>query len=264
MPDHTQRFSDRVADYIRYRPSYPAAALAWIRTQTGQQKDQVIADVGSGTGKLTELLLPWGNPVYAVEPNAAMREAAEHLLSSFSGFHSIEGTAEATGLPDASIDLIVAAQAFHWFDPTRTRAEFDRILRPGGWAVLIWNRRRIESTPFQQDYENLLQECGSDYREVRHHNVDDAAIDAFFAPASVIRTCFDYAQEFDWHGLRGRVLSASYAPQVGQPGHDLLMSRLQRLFGQYAVGGLVRFDYATEVYLAPWKTRHGVTNPMES
>ena len=121
-PDSTQRFSDRVADYVRYRPNYPRGILATLAAETGLSTDSLVADVGSGTGISAELFLSHGNAVYAVEPNHDMRAAAEAALARYPRFHSVVGTAETTSLPDHSVDYVVAAQAFHWFDADSTRA----------------------------------------------------------------------------------------------------------------------------------------------
>src|ERR1700732_4152215 len=131
--DSKQRFSNRVADYVRYRPGYPAEVLTLLRTQCGLKSGHVIADIGSGTGFLSELFLKNGNRVYGIEPNEAMRQAGEEYLASYDGFASINGSAEATTLDDASIDFVSAGQAFHWFEPVVARHEFRRILKPEGW-----------------------------------------------------------------------------------------------------------------------------------
>src|SRR5205085_8778925 len=123
-------------------------------------------------------------------------------------FLSIDATAEATTLPDHSIDLILAAQAFHWFDRPKARREFSRILRQGGWIVLVWNERRLDSTPFLRDYEQLLQTYATDYNRVRHENIDHEAIAAFFAPQPFQTRTFDNAQRFNYAGLEARLLSS--------------------------------------------------------
>ena len=151
----TERFSDRVADYVRYRPSYPPDLLDCLRRNCGLTPHWIIADVGSGTGLLTKIFLENGNRVFAVEPNAAMRAAGEEFLRGFEQLASREGRAEATGLEAHSVDLVAAGQAFHWFDRRRARAEFERILKPSGWVALVWNER-LTSTPFLADYEQLL------------------------------------------------------------------------------------------------------------
>ncbi len=246
--DSKERFSDRVENYVRYRPSYSPAAVGFLREAAGLTPGWVVADVGSGTGISTRLLLENGNTVFAVEPNAAMRGAAERLLAGFSGFRSVDGAAERTTLPDASVDLILAGQAFHWFDPTPTREEFRRILRPGGWVVLMWNTRHLRGTPFLDGYERLLHEFGCDYQSVRCENVSDAAIGRFLAPGWRLGS-FPNAQQFDYPGLEGRLLSSSYAPGPDHPRHAPMLAALRRLFDQTNIGGKVTIQYDTQVYL---------------
>lgn len=254
--DPTRRFSNRVEDYIRYRPGYPPEVLDYLTCEFGLAPQHVIADVGSGTGILTELLLRHGNAVLAVEPNAEMRAAAERLLHSFAGFRSVAGTAELTTLPAASVDWITAGQAFHWFDVDRTRLEFARILRRGtsgsagvGWVALLWNNRR-EHTPFLQEYERLLREFSTDYATIKHQNVEsDGRLARFFgAGAHTLRT-FSNRQLFDFDGLKGRTLSASYMPAEGQPHHAPMLAALAQLFAHHAVNGQVVLEYDTQVYV---------------
>jgi SAM-dependent methyltransferase len=243
----TDRFSDRVEDYERFRPRYPAAVLDIIRDETGLMPDWTVADVGAGTGISTELFLDHGNPVYAVEPNAAMRGAAERRLGARSGFRGVDGTAEATTLADASVDLVVCAQAFHWFDPEAARREFSRILRPPRPVALIWNTRILDATPFLRDYETLLMEHGTDYVSVRHDRIDVRRLDRFFG-GRYARRFMDNAQRLDLDGLIGRVLSASYTPSAGDPRREALLVELERIFDRHDVGGLVTLHYITEVY----------------
>jgi SAM-dependent methyltransferase len=243
----TQRFSDRVADYVRYRPGYPTAVLDILQTETELTAPARIADVGSGTGISAQLFLSAGHTVYGVEPNAAMRAAAEQQLAGFPAFHSVAGTSDATTLADGSVDFVVVAQAFHWFEPTATRREFLRILRPQGWCVLLWNTRRLDATPFLRGYEALLTTYGTDYQQVRHENVDAAAIARFF-DGPFVRRSIPHAQHFDYAGLRGRLLSSSYAPAAGHPQHEPMLQELRRLFDEHAVEGTVSMEYDTEVY----------------
>ena len=170
----TNRFSARVDNYIRYRPGYPPQVLETLRKECGLTPIDVIADIASGTGIWTRMLVENGNPVYAVEPNLDMREAGERLLAGFPKLSSVDGTAEATTLPDASVDFVTAAQAAHWFDRMRARQEFSRILRPGGWLVLLWNEREVDTTPFLRDYEQLLLTYGTDYQQVRQERTTAA------------------------------------------------------------------------------------------
>jgi len=247
VPEPTRRFGSRVAHYVRSRPGYPPGVLEVLRRETGLDAGHVVADVGSGTGISTALFLDHGNPVLAVEPNQEMRGAAEGSLAAHPRFRSVAGTAEDTTLPDASVDYVVAGQAFHWFDVPRARAEFRRILRPGGWVVLLWNSRRVDATPFLRAYEAVLVEHGTDYTRVNHQNIAPEAIAAFYGGPHARRTV-DNEQVFDWEGLRGRVLSSSYAPDEGHPGHPAMMDALRRIFRAHAEDGAVRFEYDTEVW----------------
>jgi SAM-dependent methyltransferase len=246
MSNSTTRFSDRVEDYVKYRPHYPAAVVTYLQQTYSFLPNWVVADIGSGTGISTELLLAAGNHVNAVEPNPEMRVKAEELLSGYPGFVSIVGTAEATGLPDASVDLIVAGQAFHWFEPVATRREFVRIARPGAVVALIWNERLILSA-FEQEYEALILEYAGDYKTINHKNITDDRLGMFFHPQTFVLTVFDNEQLFDFEGLKGRLLSSSYIPKDG-PVHDAMMKALVALFERHQSRGRVRVGYETKVY----------------
>jgi SAM-dependent methyltransferase len=207
----------------------------------------VVADVASGTGIWTRVLLQNGNRVFGVEPNADMRQAGERVLAEFPKFTSMSGTSEATGLGDASVDFVTAAQAAHWFDRPRSRREFARILKPCGWLVLLWNEREIDTTPFLRAYEQLLLAYGTDYEEVRHERTTDA-VNEFFDPLPYQEQTFAMRQEFDYAGLEGRLLSSSYAPGPGHPKHESMLRELRQIFDQHSAGGRVGFDYKTRVY----------------
>jgi SAM-dependent methyltransferase len=243
----TSRFSDRVENYVRYRPGYPAEVLRVLESACGLTPEHVIADIASGTGIWTRMLLEHGNPVFAVEPNIDMRQAGERLLAGFPRFTSVAGTAEATTLGDASLDFVTAAQAAHWFDRVRTRQEFVRILKPGGWLVLLWNERLTESTPFLREYEELLLAYGTDYADVRHERTTDE-VNQFFDPAPYQERVFDLRQDFDYAGLEGRLLSSSYAPGPGHPKYEPMLRELRQLFEKHAAAGRVGVDYKTRVY----------------
>lgn len=245
----TERFSDRVADYVRYRPGYPPQLPGLLMEHAGLVPGNPVADVGAGTGILTRALLSCGLRVRAVEPNAAMRAAADVALSGVSGYASVDGSAEATGLPKASVKLVTAAQAFHWFDPPAARAEFGRILRPAGCVALIWNVRRLDGE-FSAGYETLLEIHCPEYAEVsmRRH-ADETVIASFYAPAHYRRYDLEYLQPFDADGLRGRLLSCSYAPAVGTPGHAPMLVALDALFARCQRNGRINFEYDTRVFI---------------
>ena len=249
MSDPTQRFSDRAATYVRYRPSYPPALLATLADRAHLTDQSAVADIGSGTGIFTALLVPRAGRVFAVEPNAAMRAAAEEMLGRDPRFKSVAAPAEATTLDPASIDLVTVAQAFHWFDPRSFRRECVRILRPGGFAGLIWNERQTGSSPFMADYDQLLKTKARDYDQVKHSRVDEVAIRAFFSPGAFEKIEAPNDQSFDLPGLMGRALSSSYVPNIGQPGHEEFVSELQRIFHRHAQNGRVVFGHVTRLYL---------------
>ncbi len=249
MLSPTERFSSRVADYVRYRPSYPSAAVDFILDRAGLSSDSVIADIGCGTGILARLFLERGHRVIGVEPNAPMREASAALLAGFDRFLAVDGRAEAIGLPDRSTSLITAGQAFHWFEVEAARLEFHRILKPPGAIALIWNDRRIDSTPFLRDYERFLHTYGEDYAKIAGEQIDHTKIARLFAPGGYETGVFAHSQVFGSDELKGRLLSCSYAPQPGHARHEAMISALGELFAQYEQGGHVAFEYDTRVYL---------------
>ena len=250
MTDPRKRFSERVANYIRFRPGYPEALLPVLLPAAQSRDATSIADVGSGTGIFTRLLLQPGVTVYGVEPNANMRRAAEEYLADYENFVSVEGDAENTGLADASVDLVTAAQAFHWFNNDASRIEFNRILKPGGRLALIWNQRRLEQ-PFQQDYEALLRALAPEYGKVNHMNLDDDEIAQFYRPGQMQVFHFDNNQQFDFDGLTGRLKSSSYCPDENTPVYARLIDGLAGLFDTHAVSGRLTFEYDTRLYLGP-------------
>jgi SAM-dependent methyltransferase len=248
VTDPTTRFSSRVDAYVKYRPSYPPQLFDTLRDECGWTASAAIADVGSGTGISAELFLKRGNLVHGVEPNREMRLASERLLTAFPKFRSSSGRAEATGLEAQSVDFVLAAQSFHWFDRDACKREFARILRPLGFVLLLWNDRLTEASPFMRAYEALLHTHSDDYASVKQKEaVPDAAIAAFFAPAAFGVKIFSNHQEFDGEGLLGRSMSSSYVPEQGHR-HDTFVSELEKMFELYAVGGKVHFDYATRLY----------------
>lgn len=246
--DATTRFSSRVADYAAHRPAYPPALYAFLAGHLGLARGIVVADVGSGTGIFARPLLEAGCVVYGVEPNRAMREEAERALAdAFGAFHSVAGTAEATTLPPESVDLVAAAQAFHWFDPAEAACECRRILRRRGRAAMVWNTRRTDGSAFLRDYEALLGEFGTDYRAVRHDRDEASRLGVFFRHG-FDRVTFPNAQHLGRAGLRGRVLSSSYTPGADDPRRAPMLAALDRLFDTHQQGGVVTIDYDTELY----------------
>lgn len=242
--DAAARFTDRVADYVRSRPGYPAELAVRLSALCGWSGPADIADVGSGTGLLAQVFLEAGHRVTGVEPNGPMREAGDVLLARHAGFRGVEGSAEATGLSPASVDLVSAGQAFHWFHRQRARVEFARILRPGGRVALVWNDRRLDATPFLRGYEALLVARCPEYLEVVHRNVDAAVLAAFFTPAVAESFVLDNRQSFDWDGLVARHLSSSFVPRDDRTGH---MAALRALWEAHQRDGMVEFEYDVRV-----------------
>ena len=244
--DPTKRFSDRVENYVKYRPHYPQAVLACLQEECGLMETAVIADIGSGTGILTKLFLDNGNVVYGVEPNDEMREAAESYLVNYPNFVSVNGRSEATTIPDLSIDFVTAGQAFHWFQWQETKAEFIRLLKPNGIVALVWNVRRHGDESFESEYDTLMRELVGEYVQVVHTSRQDA-LDLFFNGRYQLRT-FPHQQIFDFESLQGRFLSSSYAPLPGDDRNETVMVQLRALFDRYAENGRVTFHYNTRLY----------------
>lgn len=245
--DSTQRFSSRVDNYVKYRPSYPRQVIDLLRVRCGLGPQSRVADLGSGTGILTALLLDAGARVFAVEPNAGMRGAAEGILGDRAGFVSVAGTAEQTTLGDHSVGLLVAGQAFHWFDPERARAEAMRILTPQGWAALVWNERPEQEAPFMSDFDALLRRYAPEYEQVSSQRAYGPTMERFFG-AVPERQVFANRQVLDFEGLRGRLLSSSYVPEAGTPAHEPLLAGLRELFDRHQRDGQVIFPYETRVF----------------
>ena len=247
MADAVTRFSNRVDNYVRYRPNYPPGLIHILKSDCGLDAEATVADIGSGTGILSEMFLKNGNLVVGVEPNKAMRESAERLLADYPKFKSLSGTAEATGLAVGSVDFITAAQAFHWFDRAKAKQEFSRILKPQGWVVLVWNERKLDSTPFLRTYENFLLRYGTDYEKVRHENIA-GEIGDFFDPRPFRLKTLENFQHFDFEALKGRLLSASYVPAPDHPCAPEMLAELRQIFDVHQAGGIVSFEYDTRVY----------------
>lgn len=247
MSDTVERFSNRVENYVKYRPGYPTEVLGLFKRDLGLTPESVIADIGSGTGLSSKPFLENGNTVYGVEPNEAMRVAAEKYLKDFPTFKSIDGTAENTTLPNESIDIIVAAQAFHWFEGKKTRVEFKRVLKPGGYVSLIWNERQLDTTEFLREYEKLLLQFANDYEKVRHENIDEQKLRAFFL-TEFKKATFPNVQIFDFEGIKGRLSSSSYMPAEGSEVFVPMVNELKSLFDKYQESGKIKVFYDTNIY----------------
>lgn len=245
--DPTERFSSRVANYVRYRPGYPPAAIALLEAHCGLKPGARVADVGSGTGILTQLLLASGAEVFGVEPNDGMRAAAEMLLGGAAGFHSVRGTAEDTTLLPESVDLLVAGQAFHWFNAAAARHEALRVLRPGGYAALLWNEHPSAGSAFLRDFEQVARAHAPEYDQVVGSRADEAAMREFLGGSMQLAT-FPNQQVFDYAGLIGRLMSSSWAPEAGHPQHEVLLEGMRLAFERHAHAGKVVFPYVTLVY----------------
>ena len=244
----TTRFSSRIDDYVNYRPHYPVEIIDLLAAKCDLTPESVIADIGSGTGILTQLFLDNGNLVIGVDPNKEMRQAGEAYLAEYARFNSVDGTSEATRLPAKSADFIIVGQAFHWFDQVKARVEFQRVVKDDGWVVLVWNDRRVDSTPFLRDYEALLQEFGTDYNEINHKNVQDKTVFTAFFGAPPSYAVFDNIQRFDFASLMGRLNSASYMPGRDDSRHAALSERATEIFDVHQTDGEVAFEYDTRVY----------------
>lgn len=252
--DPKMRFSDRVDDYIKYRPRYGREVVAALASACGLQPHHVMADVGCGTGFSAEPFLQNGNRVIGIEPNREMREAGKSFLASYNNFEMREGTAEQTGLPDDSVDFVIAGQAFHWFNRQPTRAEFARILHPDGWCALIWHDRSTDATPFLRAYEEFLQRHAVDYNQVVHREVANfEVLREFFAPCEVKLITLPAEQRFDLDGLGGRIRSSSYMPREG-PKAEAMLVEVPKLFSSFQHEGEVVLQYETKIFyghLAP-------------
>lgn len=249
MTDTVERFSNRVANYVRYRPDYPREIILWLTEEGALTGESIVADIGCGPGISTRMFLENGNRVFGVEPNAAMRVAAVEYLREFRNFKPIEGSSENSNLNDACVDLVTAAQAFHWFRPEPTRKEFERILKPGGHVALIWNIRQETTTPFLIEYEQFIRDHSADYEVVRHKNIGDEEVKQFLG-SDVKTATFDNVQEFDFDGLLGRLVSSSYMPAEEDGRFPAMRDALKGLFAKHERNGRIQILYDTRVYLS--------------
>lgn len=243
-----QSFSNKVKDYVKYRPTYPSDAIDYLYDIVKLDENSIVADIGAGTGIFSKLLVERGTKVIAVEPNQEMREASVQLLGQETNFRAVGGSAESTNLAENSIDFIVCAQAFHWFDRTVTKLEFKRILKNRGKVILVWNTRQTKGTPFLEGLERLLLNYGIDYSKVSHTNISEDELHSFFKENKMEKSVFKIQQLFDFEGLRGRVMSSSYTPLPGHPKYEPMIKELRKIFNRYEENGKVPYIYETELY----------------
>jgi len=246
--DSTERFTDRAGDYAAARPSYPAAIATSLIAELKLAPEAVVADIGSGTGLSCEPFLRAGLAVIGVEPNEAMRAEGDRQLAALPRFRSVAGTAEATTLPAASVDLLIAAQAFHWFDIAPARAEALRILKRPPQAALIWNDRVSTGSAFAEGYEQLLLDFGIDYEKIRHRHAHEDSVAEFFGHRGFRIAAFPNPTVLDWPTLLARLNSASYVPKPEHPSHVPMVARLRQLFDAAQRNGRVTMDYVTRVF----------------
>ena len=247
MADSVSRFSNRVEAYVRYRPTYPREVVSYLKEKVGLTLEWVIADVGCGPGISSKMFLENGNRVIGVEPNDAMREAAHEYLGAFEDFEIINGRSDEIPLNDHSVDMVMAAQAFHWFEPEGTRREFDRVAKPGAPIMLMWNLRQETTTPFLIEYEDFIQRWSSDYHVVKHNNIGDAEVEAFLGDPYE-KALFPNKQILDLDGVLGRIVSSSYMPPEGSDSYKPMVIALRELFAKHAVADRIEILYDTIVY----------------
>lgn len=248
ISDPKQRFTNKVTNYARYRPTYPEALFTFLQNHLGLSPYHAVADIGSGTGLSSKWLIKQGNPLYSVEPNANMRLVAEHLFQQFPNFLSMNGAAEDTSLPDNSVDFLLIGQAYHWFDQVKARQELKRILKTGGYAIIVWNERLTESSQFLKQFENLLIRFSRDYMKVDHRNISEFMLANFYGHRQYGYQSFQNCQLFNWEGLKGRLLSMSYAPQTDETAYTQMLDELSRIFRKNGNFGQIKFDYVTRMY----------------
>lgn len=242
------RFTHRADAYDRARPGYPDAAVDTFLERAKFTGIPIIADIGSGTGIFSALFLNRGIGIKGIEPNASMRSTSEIRFQNTPNFQAIDGRAEATGLPDQSVNGVVTAQAFHWFDAATFRAETLRICKPPRWAMLVWNRRLSAGTPFLQAYEAFLREWGTDYAEISQRYENEDHIREFFGGPFTLKE-FDNRQDLDRGRLRERILSSSYMPGPAHARHESMLEALDKLFDHYQESKEVTLMYTTAAYI---------------
>jgi len=254
------RFTGKAEIYATYRPSYPTPLLDLIMKQATERQlsidECVVADIGAGTGKFTALLLEKGFNVIAVEPNQDMLTQLNKLKLQYPDKLSIQSaSAEQTGLAKSSVDIIVCAQAFHWFDAKKAKVEWKSILKEEGQVFLIWNQRHIDGSTFMKQYEQLFLDLDGAkhveqynlYRNVGHQYMSVEQLSSFFGQRPELFQ-MEYEQKLDEKGLIGRIVSSSYALNEGDEGYDIFLEQIKQLFSRNEQDGYVSMLYETDCY----------------
>jgi ubiquinone/menaquinone biosynthesis C-methylase UbiE len=245
MNDNINKFTGKADNYAKYRIGYSNEILKYLNNYNFNN-NSIVADIGSGTGKLTKIFLENGNIVYAVEPNDNMRNTANSLLNGYKNFISINGSAENTTLQNEIIDFVVVGQAFHWFDAPKALNEFKRILKQNGVLVLIWYNRKTD-TLFLNEYDNILKNIPA-YKGSIHRIFPDEEIEKFYLK-DYKKITLESNRELTFNELLGGFLSSSYSPKEGTNEYIESYKSLESVFNEYKVNDKVILSYITEIYI---------------
>lgn len=247
---NTDIFTGKANNYAKYRPTYSREFIEYLYSDVGFKKESVIADIGSGTGILSELLLERSETVYCIEPNDDMMSIAKNVLENYKGFKPINAPAENTTLVNNSIDFITVAQAFHWFDTDQFKHECIKILKERGKVILIWNRMDMQ-TDIVLENEKINRELGSNFKGF-HNGInpdDNRALGTFFKNGKYERRQFDNDLIFAMDNFIGRNISSSHAPKEGDENYNSYISALKSLFDAYSVDDLLCIKNYTICYI---------------
>ncbi len=248
MVENKSLFSGKASIYSRYRPGYPKDLIEILMKETGFNQGWVVADIGSGTGILSRLFLENGNRVYCIEPNSDMRSESVKYNSGFQNCTVLNGTAENTGLESNSVDIAVAGQSFHWFDPVAARIEMIRILKDGGYAALIWNNRSEDEGSLSRGYDNICSRYSHNYQGTGNSRISSATFQTFFEGGYKMFKILNN-QELDLDGILGRYFSASYALGPEDPDYGKAVESLNELFRKFQKNGYATMEYETQIFI---------------
>ncbi|MFW5437638.1 class I SAM-dependent methyltransferase [Paenibacillus apiarius] len=245
----TNKFTGKADTYSKYRPNYPQEYMNYLISSNQLNSNHNIADIGSGTGIFTQQLLDRNFKVFAVEPNRDMRTIAEKALSSYANFISIPGTAEHTGIPSSSVDLVTVAQAFHWFDKDRFKMECQRILKPNSNAALVWNSRDTSSLFVHENAEICKKLCSGFKGFSGGIDASPDIYKDFFKDGNYEYKEFRHDLEFNMEGFIGRNLSASYAPKPTDTNYNPFIEAVTELFIKYSRDNMIVIPNITRSYI---------------